>query len=146
MTRKQLVEDDASQYDSIQERLRRLEQGIPEDPHWVGSTGEPAFQSSWVNFDASPGPVGRGAFFYRHNGRVYLGGVVKSGANNTNIFTLPVAYRPLLGTGSSLFVVHASGGSAQILITTTGNVQAQNYTSSTITTWVSLEGVSFRHA
>lgn len=145
MTRSILVEDDPSQYDDIIRRLRRLEQGIPEDVHWVGAAGEPAFQNSWVNYDAAAGPVGRAAFFYRYNGRVYLGGVIKSGANNTTAFTLPAGYLPFL-QGSSAFAVTASLAAANIAVLPSGDVNPSNQPGSSVTTWCHLDGVSFRHA
>jgi hypothetical protein len=145
VTQKQLIDDDAAQYASILERLRRLEQGIPEDPHFVGAAGEPAFQNSWTNFDAAVGPAGRSAFFYRYNGRVYLGGLIKTGANNTVAFTLPDGYWPLL-QGAAVSPVIASGGTAFVSISPVGAVTPVNQTGSAVTTFCYLEGVSFRHA
>lgn len=144
MSRKILVDDDAAQYDSINQRLRRLEQGIPELPHYVGTAGEPAFENSWSNFDASPAPVGRAAFYYRHNGRVYLGGVIDGGASGSTAFTLPVGYRPPI-VAVSLPAV-ASTDLALIGILADGTVRPTNQGSSAVTTWCYLEGVSFRHA
>lgn len=144
MSRRELIEDDASQYDSINARLKRLEQGIPEDPHYVGAAGEPAFQNSWVNFDAAAGPTGRAASFYRHNGRVYLGGVIKSGASGTIAFTLPVGYRPMSQTPNTDLVVSASGGPALTSISpTTGEVKIFG---PDVATFCFLEGSHFRHA
>lgn len=90
MSRKQLLEDDASQYDSINLRLRRLEQGIPEDFHYVGVAGEPAFQNSWVNFGGAYQTVA----FRKDRGAVYFVGTARSGALSSTMFVLPAEYRP----------------------------------------------------
>lgn len=65
---------------------------LVEAPTWhlVGGSGEPAFTNSWVNY-GSAWQVAR--FTKDHTGRVFLGGVVKSGSAAA-IFTLPVGYRP----------------------------------------------------
>jgi hypothetical protein len=144
MSRKELIEDDASQYDSINARLRRLESHAPEDPHYVGTTGEPAFQNSWTNFDAAAPPAGRAAYFYRHNGRVHMGGVIMGGANGATAFTLPAGYRSLLS--SATLVVNASGAAAYITVGSDGSVTPFNLTGSSVTTYCFLEGASFRHA
>lgn len=144
--RKILVDDDAAQYDSINQRLRRLEQGIPEDVHYVGDAGEPAFQNSWVNFDsglANPSGAGRNAGFYRDRGRVYLLGVICAGASGTVAFTLPDGYRPLIVASAA--PVAASIDLANIDILADGTAKPTNRGSSVVSTWVYLDGVSFRH-
>jgi hypothetical protein len=149
VSRKILVDDDAAQYEMIERRLRRLEQGIPEYVHYVGDavTGlGVVFQNSWVNFDAAPGPTGRAAFFYKHAGRVYLGGVIKSGASGTIAFQLPVGYRPLLQAPNSDLVVSANSGHANCSISPNGDVFLTNVGASNVTIWAFLEGVSFRHS
>jgi hypothetical protein len=146
MTRTTFVDDDAAQYSDILTRLRRLEQGIPEDPHWIGDFGEPVFMNGWSNYDPATGP-GRAGFYYRHNGRVYLGGVIKGGASTTTAFILPEGYRPLLEGGVTGFTVHGATAPAVVAIYPTGEVQVSNYvTGSNVTVHCFLEGVSFRHA
>jgi hypothetical protein len=72
MGRATTIPDQFDQLANIEERIRRLEQLLPEDPHVVGATGEPGFTGSWANYDAS-----RKVSFYRHGGRTYLFGVAK---------------------------------------------------------------------
>jgi hypothetical protein len=146
MSRKILIDDDAAQYASIERRLKRLEAGIPEDPHYVGAAGEPAFQNSWTNFDASPSPQGRAACFYRHAGRVYLSGVMKDGASGSTAFVLPDGYRPLAQTPSGDFAVAANAGIASLQIHPDGSVKPIDFGPTSVTGWVFLDGVSFRHA
>jgi hypothetical protein len=141
VSRKVLIDDDAAQYANLELRLKRLEQGLPENMHFVGAAGEPAFQNSWVNYDTSPG---RSAFFYRDRGRVYLGGVIKTGASNTVAFTLPVGYRPLIGNVS--FAVNSSGAAAQVSIDSSGNVTPINWTVSSVAAYCFLDSIDFRHA
>lgn len=84
----------------------------PEAPHFVGTAGEPAFQNSWVNFDAG---ASRRAAFYKAFGRVWLEGCVRGGATGTTIFTLPAGYRPVspAGTASS-FGVDSNGAFGRV--------------------------------
>jgi hypothetical protein len=106
MTRKQLVEDDASQYDSINQRLRRLEQSIPEDPHYVGASGQPGFLNGWTNLGGGWQTL---RYWKGTSGVVYVQGAVTGGAlgpvGTGDVFLLPVGYRPggrlLLPTNSN---------------------------------------------
>jgi hypothetical protein len=147
MSRRALVDDDAAQYENIMRRLRRLEQGTPEDVHYIGGTGEPAFQNSWVNFDsglANPSGAGRNAGFYRDRNRVYLLGLVKTGASGSVIFTLPVNYRP--PQIAARFAVGANTDLAYVDVLADGTVKPTNTGSSNVSGYVYLEGISFRHA
>jgi hypothetical protein len=145
MSRKVLIDDDAAQFESIMQRLRRLEQGVPEDIHFVGSSTEPQFQNSWRNYDAGARPANRAAGFYRDRGRVYLTGIIMSGANQTTAFTMPDGYWPVSTFNYTEMAAMTAGGAAYLLISPSGDVIPLNTTSSTVTTWVSLEGASFRH-
>ena len=60
----------------------------PDHWHYVGATGEPAFQNSWVN----EGIYQAARFMKDVVGVVRIEGLVKSGSST--IFTLPVGYRP----------------------------------------------------
>jgi len=62
-----------------------------EDWHIVGGTGEPAFESSWVNF-GSTDPVLK--FKKDAYGWVHIEGTVKTGTVGVRIFTLPAGYIP----------------------------------------------------
>jgi hypothetical protein len=137
MSRRTLVDDDAAQYANTQRRLQRLEQGIPEDTRVVGAAGQPAFQNSWVNFDS-----GRVAGFYRDRGRVYLEGLIKTGASASVAFTLPDGYRPVATTH---IVSMTSAGACDLWIYANGNIEPHDIGGSSVSTWCSLYGVSFRH-
>lgn len=63
--------------------------------HEVGTAGEPVFDpvSGWSNYNTT---VFHGAAFRKnvYDGTVQLRGMVKGGALNSTIFTMPVGYRP----------------------------------------------------
>ena len=63
------------------------------DWHYVGGTGEPAFQNSWVNYDLQM----TARFRKDAMGFVHIHGSVKNGTVNTAVFTLPEGYRPIDG-------------------------------------------------
>lgn len=111
--------------------------GQPEPWIEVGSGGTaPAFENSWVN---QGGTFDTAAFYKDNDGRVHLKGMVKSGATNTTIFTLPDNYKPALILP---FPVVAASLFGQLRIFDNGLV---HFTSGTAT-FVSLNGVSFRAA
>lgn len=64
--------------------------------HYVGESGQPAFENSWVNYDASG--LAEMRFIKDASGVVHLEGVVKSGTVPSTIFTLPEGYRPKFRT------------------------------------------------
>jgi hypothetical protein len=129
-------------------RMNNIEQGIadahaglttPENWHNVGAAGEAPFENNWTNLD-----INRRVRFYKHNGRVFLEGILGPGAGaaiNQTMFTLPANYRPThAGAAGLSFVVWCSGGAGDLAIFNTGAVQlaAGN------TAWVDLSSVSFR--
>lgn len=106
--------------------------------HTIGGAGEPAFTNSWTNYGA---PYKTAAFRKFPNGKVKLTGLIKTGALNTTIFTLPVGYRP---TATIAFACFASGGVAQVQIDTAGAVVPVTGTSGTVvSTALYLDGVEF---
>ena len=108
----------------------------PEALRLVGAVGQPAFQNSWVSFDAD-----RPAGFYRDRGRVYLTGIVKSGTAAT-VFTLPTGYRPVVGgTSALLFNVDANGAHGLVAVSFDGQVFQTLGTNVRL----NLENISFRH-
>lgn len=83
--------------------------------HEVGSTGEPAFQNSWVNF----GGADAVAAFYKDNWkRVHIKGLVKTGTAGT-IFTLPVGYRP---SETLTFATASNNAYGEFTIASNGNL------------------------
>jgi hypothetical protein len=107
----------------------------PEAWHYVGDPGEPAFQNSFVNFDAS-----HRAAFYKHDGRVYVKGLVKTGATGATVFTLPAGYRPDQEIRVATVCNAAFGG---LYVGTSGVVQ---FEAGNPATWGALDGLSFRVA
>lgn len=85
--------------------------------HTVGSTGEPPFQNSWVNYDTTT--YAAAGFRKTPDGRVSVKGLVKTGATSTVVFTLPVGYRP---PRTVSFVAQVSGGTCQVMVQSDGSV------------------------
>lgn len=116
-------------------------------PTYVGiSTGAPGFQNSWVNFDGNTVPTHRCAYYYRHLGRVYLGGVIKTGASGTVAFNLPSGFQPVHQTNSPVQIVTAaSGGYGLIDVRINGDVVPSNGTvaGTNVSTYCFLDGVNF---
>ena len=87
--------------------------------NYVGTTGQPTFQNSWVNYGSGFANV---AYYKNSDGLVFLEGMVKSGANSTTVFTLPTGYIP---SNNMLFNSYSGTHSFvndQIEIDTSGNV------------------------
>lgn len=98
----------------------------------------PTLLNSWANF----GAPGANAGYYRDAaGVVRVQGLIKSGTAGTTAFTLPAGYRPL---SQKQFLTFGSGGIANVLVDSSGNVQPSNLSGSNVTTYVYLEGISFR--
>jgi hypothetical protein len=113
---------------------------VPMDAwHTVGAAGEPAFAAGWSNLDGA-GPNQRALRFTKDPlGRVLLTGIVK-GANSTVIFTLPAGYRPV--RLNQIIDANASGGNAQVVVSSNGDVTATTLTGN-VATYVSLDNIIF---
>jgi hypothetical protein len=71
----------------------------PEAVHFVGTPGEPPFESGAHNFPGSP-PITFGSvgFYKDHEGIVHLQGIAETGnISPTFVFTLPPGFRPAAG-------------------------------------------------
>lgn len=94
----------------------------PEEWHYIGETGEPAFLNSWDN--AGFGLTSMA--FRREGGRIGIAGVVTGGAAGSVITTLPLAYRPspgnagFNGTGTDDFFTNTFFATINVL--TNGDV------------------------
>jgi hypothetical protein len=106
----------------------------------AGTTGEPKFQNSWVNYDTTT--YNAAGFRKSPDGRVALKGFIKAGISSV-IFTLPAGYHPpkdIIWTGT------AHNGTTYVPVDgrvfATGNVTIVNPPASA-TVWVSLESVEF---
>lgn len=86
---------------------------MQEDPHYVGTAGEPAFTNSWVNETLT------NAYFYKDGmGRVHIAGLIKSGLGLA-AFTLPVGFRPLF---TEHFPAIQNNGTTVVLEVTTAGL------------------------
>lgn len=99
-----------------------------------GTTGEPKFQNSWVNYGLGDAPAG---FRKGPDGRVFLRGTIKTGSGV--VFTLPVGYRPPNIVRDTVVAYSASYGAAQAVISSDGTIQIINPGS----LWTSLNGIEF---
>lgn len=128
---------------TVHEKLlvRKDVQFLGQDFRTVGNTGQPAFQSGWVNFGAGWAAA---SFVKAPDGWVRLHGIVSVPTNPvglpSTIFTLPPGYRP---EASCVFSTIASNAVARIDITSAGLVQAVAPTP-TAAPWISLETITFK--
>lgn len=100
----------------------------------VGATGAAQFANSWVNF----GGTNESAQYYKDPwGRVFIGGIVKSGTITASIFTLPAGYRP---EEAKIYAVASNGVFGVCTVNPDGTVVA----SAGNNTYFSLSGISFR--
>lgn len=118
-------------------KLTTIQMPTVDKTHYIGASGEPVFQNSWVNYGVSNEAAG---FYKDPFGRVFLTGLVKSGTTGTTIFTLPGGYRPKL---REIFAV-ISGNPTDVLgrIDIDGNGNVIHVTGGN--TYHQLSGISFR--
>lgn len=92
-----------------------------ETPNVVAAAGQPAFQNSWVNYDAA---TFRGARYWKDPmGIVWVEGLIKSGTIGTTVFEFPAGYRP----GVALrFETITNSGIGYFDVAATGNLVAQS--------------------
>ena len=108
--------------------------GSLEPRHYVGTTGQPTFQNSWVNYGS---PYSLAAFYKDNQGIVHLEGMIKSGTMNTIIFTLPTSYAP---TQDLHFVVDSNNNFGAVDVNISGGVNATVGNKA----WIVLDGITFR--
>lgn len=114
--------------------VKKLRVRIPATP-WreIGSTGQPAFESSWVNFDTTHSSA---AFRMDPDGVVHLKGLVKSGVVGNAVCTLPAGFRPPKKVSIATISNSAIG---RLSVTNAGAVLAE--TGSNV--WFSLDNAAF---
>ncbi len=101
----------------------------------VGSSGAPAFQNNWVNFDTT-----RTAGFSKDSlGWVRLRGLVKSGTVSTTVFTLPSGFRP---KRNMTFVGDSNNAYQTVSVNLNGNV-IQGTSAGVSNAWQFLDGIHF---
>ena len=88
----------------------------PDHWHYVGETGEPAFENSWVNEAAT----NAARFMKNAAGVVHIQGVVQNGTIGQDVFTLPIGYRP----DKNLWFSQVSNNAfAKMVINTDGTIE-----------------------
>lgn len=116
-------------------RLSSLQLPLVEPVRYVGTTGQPSFQNSYVNYGSGYEEVG---YWIDPWEMVHLCGAAKNGTINTPIFTLPGGYRP---KAREIFVNHAGADTGfRVDVSAAGDVIPVNGTN----TYVSLSGITFR--
>lgn len=116
-------------------RLSSLQLPQVETVRYVGTSGQPAFQGTWVNYAAGYEEAG---YWKDPWGVVHLCGTVKNGTINTPIFTLPGGYRP---KAREMFVNQAGADTGfRLDVSAAGDVIPVNGTNG----YVSLSGITFR--
>ena len=104
-------------------------------PPWIA----PSLLNSWVNYGGGYEDAG----YYKDNfGVVHIRGLIKNGTttNGTDLFTLPVGYRPV---GYNIMATNTNPGShANIHLQPGGIVEI--FGSGVSATWLSLNNLSFR--
>lgn len=82
---------------------------VIETRHYVGTTGEPAFQNSWINY---AGQDNHNVSFWKDNfGVLHLEGQAKSGTLSSAMFTLPTGYVP---SKTQYFLCYPSGNYVKV--------------------------------
>lgn len=103
------------------------------EAHVAASHTEPTLLNSWTNFGGGYEDAG----YYRRGGRVYLRGMIDGGTVGSAAFTLPEGYRP---TNNVTLATISNNAIGRIAVTTAGEVRP---VTPSVTTWVSLDGLSF---
>ena len=114
---------------------------MKQDTAWnyVGASGQPAFANSWVNYEASESAFYAAAFYKDALGYVHLRGIVRSGTVGTgsNMFVLPVGYRPFRQIG---YAVNAGNAFGNFRIIASGGVYLETGSNA----YVFLDGITFK--
>lgn len=105
--------------------------------HYIGASGEPAFQNSWANF---VGGFGLAAYTVDPDGTVRLAGTLTGGTINAAAWTLPAGARPSV---RKAFVAVVGGLLSRVDVDTSGNVLIGTINSPPAGSYVCLDGMSF---
>ena len=111
----------------------------PDRWHYVGDTGEPAFENSWVNFGANGLQDAR--FMKDAAGTVHIEGVIKDGTLPEAAFTLPVGYQPAYRVIYNQ-ITNGGVGRVDIYEKGHGSQDGEVYIANGDNTWISI-AVSF---
>lgn len=129
--------------ESVQQNTARVsvlenKKADKDNPAWL----TPTLLNGWTNIDTSLSQI---SYLKDSNGYVHIKGVAKPGAMNTNVFQLPVGYRPsrtiVAGVAANTDKDHDVLG--RINIGANGNVAILAVAGITITNtgWVSLDSL-----
>ena len=97
---------------AFRRRWPGLSYGRGEDWHYVGDTGEPAFESGWSNAVSGSTAL---AFRLRAGGQVDMAGVVTTAGPAAEVFYLPEGYRPTASAYVSYIRRRSATVTAQLL-------------------------------
>lgn len=117
--------------------LRISEQQLPEveATRFIGTSGEPAFEHSWVNYVAGFDEAG---YYKDPFGMVHLCGIIKSGTLNQSAFNLPGGYRP---KARRMFPsIDGVNAVSRVDVTATGDVIPVTGN----TAYITLDGIHYR--
>lgn len=103
---------------------------------YLEPTIAPTLLNSWVN--GSPSNRSTAGYFKDDKGIVHLQGYLSGGSAGTVAFQLPVGYRPSLGVE---IAAATNGSNGRVTIVNDGNVTIASFTS-----WIALDGITFRAA
>jgi hypothetical protein len=105
--------------------------------HYIGGSGEPTFQNSWVNYGTAWGA----AAFRRIGDIVQLSGLIRSGTATSLIFTLPTGYRlsPTTDGSKRIFAVIGNVAMARIDVGSDGTVNGNPANA----TWTALDSIMY---
>lgn len=130
---------------ATQDVTQRQVELVGEDWHYVGDPGEPAFETGWENYSASPVEQSSWSpcsFRKDPSGLVMLRGLVKNGTTGsgttTPVFTLPMGYRPQ-NIAHCIIVSDGESAGSRVKVYASGQVVISIGASS----WTDLNGVSF---
>lgn len=107
------------------------------DPNWhnVGSTGNAAWENSWVDYGLAGQPVG---YWKDPLGWVHLRGMIKNGTLGVGAFTLPPGLRP---PGQTVHFALSNNAVGRVDVHPEGTVMPMSPSSNL---WISLFGIHFK--
>lgn len=123
----------AQQFAELRREIAQIQRtGLPA----VEPFTAPTLTGGWLDFGSGANPAG---YCIDLMGFVHLRGKIKSGAISSACFTLPEGYRPAY---LETFAVASNGAYGQVTVSAAGVVTPTVGS----TTWLSLDGITFRKA
>lgn len=134
----QLPASDQRWIRDVEKRVEKIERRVPKAPDYIA----PTLLGTWTNFGGAYETAG---YTITEHGIVLLRGLVVPGAGGygTNVFTLPVGYRPALeGIYCCVSFTGIAYGFGDARVQANGNIFAVAGGAA----WISLAGITFRAA